>query len=154
MSVGRISSRVVVTISRRETVRTAARRMAENGVGTVVVVEADGVLEACGIVTDRDIAVRCVAGHLDPDRATVATIMTSPVDSVDESMPIDEAVERMAASATRRLVVTGDRHQLVGILSLDDVLGVIAEEAQSVGRLIQRQQHGGFGTPVTGPRLA
>ena len=50
-----------------ETVRDAAERMVENDVGTLVVVDPDGASRAVGIVTDRDVAIRCVGGGLDPD---------------------------------------------------------------------------------------
>ncbi|MBI4502153.1 MAG: CBS domain-containing protein [Gemmatimonadetes bacterium] len=139
MSVGRICSRSVVTVSPGETIRIAAQRMAENGVGTLVVTDLDGVVEASGIVTDRDIAMRCVAGNLDPDTTPVSRVMTAPVGSVHESAPIEEALERMASAATRRLIVTGDDHRLMGILSLDDVLDLLVEEIESVGRLLKKQ---------------
>ena len=139
MSVGRICSRLVVTVSSVESVRVAARRMAENGVGTLVVANLDGVIQASGIVTDRDIAVRCVAESLDPDRTPVSRVMTAPAGSVDESTPIEEAVRMMASAATRRLIVTGDDHRLIGILSLDDVLDLLVEEIESVGRLLKKQ---------------
>ena len=67
MSVGRICSRVVATASGSETIRTAARRMADHDVGTLVVVGNSHPMPATGIVTDRDLAIRCIAGRLDPD---------------------------------------------------------------------------------------
>lgn len=139
MSVGRICNRSVVTVSPHETIRVAARLMAEHDLGTLVVSELNGVTKATGIVTDRDIAVRCVASNLDPDQVPVSRVMTAPVDSVDEATPIEEALRRMAGSAVRRLAVTGEGGRLVGILSLDDVLSLLAEEIESVGRLLEKQ---------------
>lgn len=139
MSAGKICTRVVATVSPRESIRVAARRMAENDVGSLVVVNLDGVTQAAGIITDRDITVRCVAGKLDPDTTPVSRVMTSPVVSVDESTPIEQAVSRMATAATRRLVVTGDGHRFVGILSVDDILDLLVEEAKAVARLLEKQ---------------
>ncbi len=139
MSAGKICSRVVATASPNESVREAARRMAVNGVGTLVVLEVDGLTRAAGMVTDRDIAIRCVAGGLDPDKTPVSKIMTAPARSVDQHTPIEEAVSAMARSATRRLVVTDEAHQAVGILSLDDVLDLLVREAGSIGRLLEKQ---------------
>jgi CBS domain-containing protein len=113
--------------------------MMENEVGTLVVTESDGVTRAIGIVTDRDIAIRCVGGGLDPDNTPVSRMMTSPVATIEEHTPVDEAVSRMAVTSTRRLVVTGDDGQLVGVLSLDDVIGMITHEAGAVGRLLEKQ---------------
>lgn len=140
MSVGRICSRVVATVWPSENVRVAARRMVEHDVGTLVVVEGNGTGDAIGIVTDRDIALRCVAANLDPDRATVAEIMTRPVKAIDEDTPIEDAIARMAERGTRRLIVTGEGKRLVGILSLDDVLALLVEEAGPIGRLLEKQQ--------------
>lgn len=139
MSAGRVCSRMVATAWPKESIRIAARRMAEQDVGTLVVVEGDGAGEAMGIVTDRDIALRCVAVGLDPDHATIEQIMTKPVKAIDEDTPIEEAIARMADRGTRRLVVTGEGKRLVGILSMDDILGVIVEEAGPIGRLLEKQ---------------
>ena len=139
MSVGRICSRVVATASGSETIKKVADRMAENDVGTLVVVGPDHPRQAIGIVTDRDLAIRCIAGRLSED-TPISTIMSTQVHSVDEHTPLEEAVEAMARAGTRRLVVTGENNRLVGVLSLDDVLGVLAEEAAAVGRLLEQQR--------------
>jgi CBS domain-containing protein len=135
---------VVVTAVPTETVRTGARRMAERDVGTLVVLVDNGT-RAAGIVTDRDIALRSVAAGLDPEQTPLATIMTHPVRTVDEGIPIEDAVREMARGATRRLVVTGAGNVIVGILSLDDVLDLLVGEFSSLGRLIARQ---GGGVPT------
>ncbi|HEY7636334.1 MAG TPA: CBS domain-containing protein [Gemmatimonadales bacterium] len=140
MSVGRICSRVVATASGSETVRTAAARMAEHEVGTLVVVGTSHPRQAIGILTDRDLAVRCIAGRWDPDATVISAVMTSPVQSVDEHVPIADAVAMMARSGTRRLVVTGEDNRVVGLLSLDDVLGVAVEEAGAIGQLLEQQK--------------
>ena len=140
MSVGQLCTRVVATAVPNETIRAAARRMAVNDVGTLVVLDETDATQAVGILTDRDIAVRGVAGVLDPDVATVGDVMTQPVETVDESTPLEEAMNRMAAFGGRRLVVTGERGALVGLLSLDDVLDHLTRELQPVGQLLDKQQ--------------
>lgn len=140
MSVGRICSRVVVTASPDETVRAAARRMAEHDVGTLVVTEGDGRLPAVGIVTDRDIVIRGDAASLDLDHTPISQVMSKPVHSVKEATPIEQALARMASTGTRRVVVTGARERPVGILSLDDVLDLLSGEAATIGLLLGKQQ--------------
>jgi CBS domain-containing protein len=140
MSTGTVCSRVVATAGPDETVRAAAQRMAKNHVGSLVVTLPKGSPALYGMVTDRDIAVCCVAGNLDPDRTLIREVMTSPVHSIDEFTPLEEAVSRMATSGVRRLVVTDAKDELVGILSLDDVLDHLIKEAGSVGRLLEKQQ--------------
>lgn len=140
MSAGKICSRVIATASPDETIRVAARRMAEFDVGTLVILGIGGQRRAIGVVTDRDIAIRCVAAKLDPDQTRVSDVMTTPVQCVSEHTPIEEAISQMASGATRRLVVTGDGDRVVGILSLDDVLDLLIEETGSIGRLLEKQR--------------
>lgn len=140
MSVGAICVRSVQVASPEETVRTVAARMAEAGVGTVVVLGVDR--RPAGILTDRDVAVRCVAERRDPDTTDVGSVMTVPATCIQQSMPIESALSRMVGIHARRLVVVDDDERLVGILALDDVLELLAEELVSVGKLL-RQRAGG-----------
>lgn len=140
MSVREVCSRVVATVGPDESVRNAARRMAEHEVGTLVVTQGESTPEPFGIVTDRDITLRCIATSRDPDTTAVREVMTSPVQSIDEFTPLGEALSRMGSSAIRRLVVTSAGTRLIGILSLDDVLEHLVKEAGSVGRLLEKQQ--------------
>ena len=140
MTVGGICSRVVASASSQETIRAAAQRMAEHDVGTLVVLDTTDGAKSVGIVTDRDIVTRCVAASLDPDRHRVSSVMTSPVHSVDEQTPVEEAMQTMARVGTRRLVVLGEAGRPVGVLSLDDVLDLLADEAGAIGRLLAKQQ--------------
>jgi CBS domain-containing protein len=134
MSAGRICVRSVQVASPEETVRAVARRMAETAVGTVVVVGSDR--RPLGILTDRDIAVRCVADERDPDATEVGTVMTAPMDAIHEGTPIETALSRMEGLGVRRLAVVDDEERLVGLLALDDVLELLAEEASTIGRLV------------------
>ena len=139
MSVGRLCSRVVATAAPRESVRTAAQRMFDHEVGTLVIVEAG---QAVGVLTDRDIAVRCVAGRADPSETSVEELMSTPPQAVDEHTPIEDAVSRMADLGLRRLVVTGENNRVVGILSLDDVLDQIVQQTRAIGKLLKQQKPG------------
>jgi CBS domain-containing protein len=113
--------------------------MADYDVGTVVVIEGDGLRPPIGILTDRDVAIRGVATGLDLTHTPISQLMTTPVHTVDEATPIEQAIGRMASSATRRLVVTGAEGRPIGMLSLDDVLDLITAEAGAVGRLLGKQ---------------
>jgi CBS domain-containing protein len=75
--------------------------------------------------------------------------MSAPVTCVHESTPIETALARMVGAHARRLVVVDDDEQLVGILALDDVLELLAEELASVGKLLQQRAHG----PCAGGRV-
>jgi len=75
---------------------------------------------------------------VDADATPIGDVMSTPVATVHESTPIEDGLARMAAVPARRLVVTDDRGGLVGVLALDDVLDLIAEEAGAIGRLLRR----------------
>jgi len=140
MTAGRICSRVLATASPHESVLKAARRMAEYDVGALVVLKEDRATRAVGVITDRDIVMRCVAEQLDPERATVSEIMTTPVFTVRDETPLNEAIAKMAAAGTRRLVVTAEGDRVAGILTLDDILDHTAQPAGALGKLLQKQQ--------------
>ncbi|MEZ4588583.1 MAG: CBS domain-containing protein [Gemmatimonadales bacterium] len=138
MLTGRICTRVVATAVPTETARAAAERMASQGVGTLVVL--DPVKHAPkGVLTDRDLVVRCLAPGKDPEAMTVSDVMSTPVVSIDDEAPVEVALEKMARSGIRRLVVTGGDGGLIGLISLDDALELVVEEMSAIGRLLERQ---------------
>lgn len=137
MSAGRLCIRSVVLAAPDDSAAVAARRMRDEAVGTLVVLDPDH--RPLGILTDRDIVVRCVAEGRNPETSVVSDFMTKPAACVHESTPIETALARMAGLAARRLLVIDDSARLVGILALDDVLELLAEEAESIGRLLSRR---------------
>ena len=140
MTAGRLCSRILATASPDESVRKAAKRMADYDVGALVVLKEDRGAKAVGIVTDRDIVLRCVVEQLDPEEASVSDIMSKPVYIVRDETPIEEAVSKMASTGTRRLVVTAEGDRVAGILTLDDVLEDIVRETAAIGKVLQLQQ--------------
>jgi CBS domain-containing protein len=113
--------------------------MLDQEVGTLVVTDGDGRPE--GIVTDRDIVVRCVAEELAPARTKVRDVMTSDVHTVAEDTSLEAAMEAMADREVRRLIVINDAGRVCGIVSLDDFLEGLAATSEDIGRLLRRQVH-------------
>jgi len=136
MSVGSICTRAVHTATRTERAKEAARRMQQYKVGSLVVVDLES--KPIGIVTDRDLALKCVGEGMGGD-VRLDEIMTRPVSTAHEDTPIDQALRHMAAAKVRRMVVVDGLGRLVGLLSLDDVLDLLVEEAEDIGRLLQAQ---------------
>ena len=136
MSVGRICSREVQVAGPGESARDAARRMVTAGVGTLVVLGGDW--KPVGFVTDRDLMFRCVAEGRDPTRTALETVMSAPVVTVPEDLPIENALARMAETGVRRLAVVDRAGRLAGVLALDDVLELLAEESAAIGRIVGR----------------
>ena len=137
MSAGKICSRTVYTSTPDEWVVDAAGRMRDRGVGTLVVVDEEA--RPVGIVTDRDIAIRCVADGRNPETTNVLDVMSTNPSTVGEDTAIEDALSGMAGLGIRRAVVTDDAGRLAGILSLDDVIDLLAEEATMIGRLLRSQ---------------
>jgi CBS domain-containing protein len=148
MSVGRICSRVVATVSPRDSVAQGATRMREFGVGSLVVV--DDRRKPLGILTDRDIVLRVVATGLDPAGTLASDVMSAPVGSVNESTPLEEALEVMDRRGVRRLAVTGEEGALAGIFAIDDALEFMIGELNRVRRVLEKQGRasGGSGGKV------
>lgn len=137
MSVGRICSRVVDLAHHDESVWQAAERMHQRAVGTLVVVDDNE--RPVGIVTDRDLVERVLAKALDPNVTTIGSVMTEALQTVSEHDAIEQAITVMRRERCRRLPVVDGAGELVGLLSLDDVLQLLAEELTTVGQLLERQ---------------
>jgi len=108
----------VVSITTEETAALAARLLYRHNIGALPVSGADGRLR--GIVTDRDIVLRCVAAENDPSVTPVKEIMTKNVVSVSPNDDVRVATRIMAAEQVRRLPVISDG-KVVGMISLGDL---------------------------------
>jgi CBS domain-containing protein len=117
MQVMRLMSENVISSSPDDTVSFAARQLKKYNLGSLPVVK-DGRLE--GIVTDRDITLRCVAADADPQLVMVRDIMSTNVVSISPDADIKEAARLMADRQIRRLPVVKDG-SLVGMFSLGDM---------------------------------
>jgi len=141
VAIGEICNREVVFTRPGETVREAAQLMREHHVGDLVVVdERDGRRVPVGILTDRDIAVGIVAKGLNPDTLAVAEVIGAELSTVQESNGVGETIELMRAKGVRRLPVVDAAGALVGIISADDLLDLLAEELNALARIVSREQ--------------
>jgi len=105
------------TVDAGDSVADAARIMAEADIGAVIVVD-DG--QVCGIVTDRDIAVRAVAEGRDPSSTKVSEVATGSPKTLSPDESVEDAEKAMREQDVRRLPVVEDGRP-VGIVSLGDV---------------------------------
>jgi CBS domain-containing protein len=142
MHIGDICSRDVYIVRPDEPLVAAVTEMNNRHIGAVVVVESRGELvRPIGLVTDRDV----VRGQLDRNAdlfgLTVADVMTKSPLVVQESSGAAEAIERMSARGVRRAPVVSDSGDLVGIVTFDDLLPVIAEDLAALAKLIGTQAH-------------
>ncbi|HWB14654.1 MAG TPA: CBS domain-containing protein [Pirellulales bacterium] len=141
MSVGRICSREVQLATTKESVAFASRRMRDNNVGTLVVI--DEQKKPIGIVTDRDLVTRVMAVGQDPHTCTVGDVMTGSPKSLRDDASIEDALVQMCGLGIRRMIVVDKENYLVGIVSIDDVLSLLSEEVARIGRLLDHQMLAG-----------
>lgn len=140
MSAGKICNRNVTTTHRDSTIREAAQLMRTHHVGCLVVTEEkSGITEPVGILTDRDIVMEVIAEEVDISAVTVGDIMSYALLKVHESDSIIETAQRMRARGVRRVPVVSDSCELIGIIALDDILGLLSEELSMLARVTSRE---------------
>lgn len=140
MTISELCKRVVVTIHRDATAEDAARLMRASHIGDVVVVDAADTRKPVGIITDRDIAVEVVAQGLAPAQTPVGAVMSSPVLSVRDDDSFIEALDKMSARGVRRAPVVDPDGRLKGLVSVDDLVPLLARELAKIGALIRHGQ--------------
>ena len=118
MLISEIMSANVVSITPQESTSLAARLLYRHNIGALPVCGEDGRLK--GIVTDRDIVLRCVAAENDPETTPVGEIMSKAVVSVSPGDDVRVATRIMAAEQVRRLPVLSNG-KVVGMVSLGDM---------------------------------
>jgi len=111
-------SRNVKTVRPDDTVHQAVQKMVKFDIGSVIVINSG---RPVGIVTDTNILQRIVEPRLDPATVWVKDIMTSPLTTVDENTPLEEAARIMAEKKINRLPVLRNG-KLVGLLSSSDIV--------------------------------
>ncbi len=141
MSVGQFCNRDTVIVRREDSIVTAAQLMRQNHVGTVVVVtDVDGMLKPAGIVTDRDLVLEVLAAELDPETVTIGDLVSYELVTARESDGIWETIQRMRTKGVRRMPVINGNGALVGIITVDDLLDILAAELSEVTKVVAREQ--------------
>jgi CBS domain-containing protein len=143
MNIADLCRREAVTVRPSDEVLTAARLMRESHVGYLAVIDQVQPGEhprPVGVLTDRDIVVAVVAPAVDPARVSVGDIMTrTPVMASGTDSP-EQAARAMRRAGVRRLPVVGQQGELIGVVSLDDVLEYLAGALQSIAGAIRHEQ--------------
>ncbi len=130
MQVFEVMAPDVQVVSPEQTIREAARLMAERDIGALPVGENDRLV---GMVTDRDIAVRAVAAGYGPD-TKIEEVMSREVMYCFEDEELNHVASNMGRIKVRRLPVLNRSKRLVGIVSIGDIAA--REDASHAGRAI------------------
>lgn len=141
MSVGEVCNREVVVVEQDADAGEASRLMREFHVGDLVVVERRGEMNVpLGIVTDRDLVIEVLAQDVDPASVSVKDLMVRPLETANEEDAILDTLQHMREKGLRRLPVVNASGGLVGILTVDDIIDLLAEELTDVVALGVRQR--------------
>ncbi|WP_175951886.1 CBS domain-containing protein [Burkholderia sp. BCC0405] len=142
MNAAMLCTRDVATCSARMTVVDAAARMRDAHAGDLIVVrERDGRCEPVGMLTDRDIVLAVVSPEVQPASLFVGDVMSEPVAIAHVDDDIWLLAKRMRQHGVRRLPVVGDDGELVGIVSLDDLLRAAAALLDELRLVAARQPY-------------
>jgi CBS domain-containing protein len=141
MAIGFYCNREVVITGPETTVFEAALLMRTHHVGTLIVAEkADALTRPIGIITDRDLVLGVMAPGLDPETILVSDIMNEQLFTVREEESTVETIRIMRGHGIRRIPVVDRQGTLQGIVSLDDLVVLLAEELDELSKLIAHQK--------------
>lgn len=129
LNAGELCTRSVTIAFRSTRLKGAARLMRENHVGCLVVVdEIDGLRIVSGLLTDRDIVTAVLACDLNPETLCVEDVMSTDLVTAREADSLIELMRTMRRKGVRRIPVVGAQGELIGLVTLDDVLDILSEE--------------------------
>lgn len=141
MSIGFYCNREVIITSPETTVLEAAKLMRKHHVGTLIVAEKNNSLtQPKGIITDRDLVLGVMAPELKPEAILVSDIMNEKLYTVREEESVVETIRIMRGHGVRRIPVVDRQGTLQGMISLDDLVVLLADEMNELSNLIAHQK--------------
>lgn len=133
MTAGEACRREVICATEDMSLKQAAERMRDQHVGSLVVIrKGDAGDIATGILTDRDIAIVAVARDFDPQTLRVGDVMSSDLVSARPEDSLADALATMRGRGVRRLPIITEQGTLIGMLTLDDLLELLADELKTM----------------------
>ena len=141
MSIGKFCTREVVVTEKHTGIVELAQLMRTHHVGDVVVVEKQGdLLVPVGIITDRDIVVELIAAEVDVDSVTTGDVMSQELITAREKEGIWDTLQQMRSKGIHRVPVVNEVGGLEGILTVDDLIELLAEELVFLAKIAGRGQ--------------
>lgn len=131
MSLQKFCERPVVTISSAVSIVEACQMMWGKNVGCVIAIDAG---KPCGILTDRDAALKIVRERKDPQQTTVREIMTPNLVCIGVDKTLHELTTLMRQHHVRRVPIVDGGEKVIGMVTLDDLLMLVGEEMSDLGQ--------------------
>ena len=136
-----ICTPAVICCGPATSVQAAASLMRLKHTGDLVVVddpEEDRI--PLGVITDRDIVVEVLANGLNPATTAVRSLLRTPIVIAHEDEDASEALERMRTHGIRRLPIVGSEGKLAGVITLDDILKLVAADINALVEIVGRER--------------
>lgn len=141
MSLGTICNREVVIVESKASIPEAAGLMREYHVGCLVVTEERyGRNFPIGILTDRDIVIELIAKEVDINAVNIGDVMSHELNLAREDDDVIDTLKRMRYKGIRRMPVVDDQGALIGLITLDDLLELLAEQLKDLSSLVSKEQ--------------
>lgn len=121
--------RQLLSVEPQDKVSDAAQLMEKENVGCVLVLDHQ---KPRGIITDRDIVVRCVAKNINTDDCRVQDVMTDSLTTVRDTDDLLDCIEAMKKAGVRRIPVVNEEGNGIGLISLRDILSKLSREFSEV----------------------
>lgn len=141
MKVSDIYSPATVHIPMTCNLRDAAIQMRDQHVGALIATSGGAVERIAGIVTDRDIVLQAVASGASLNDMLVADVMTPHVVDIGADADLTDAMQAMSSHGVRRLAVTNAEQDIVGVLSLDDVIEALGRDLVLLSSIVRCEQN-------------
>lgn len=142
LTAGDICTRIVSIAYPSLAIEEAARVMRDQHVGSLVVVEeiAQDDRRVVGMLTDRDIVTGAVAVQRELPGLRVADLMNKEVVTVREQDSVMDVLAMMRRKAVRRVPVVGPHERLIGVVAIDDILELVAQQMQALASAVGAAQ--------------
>mgnify|MGYP001171347181 FL=1 len=140
MSLQEFCRKPVIKIPADANITEACRLMERYNVGCLLT-ETNGRL--CGILTDRDIALRVAGPARDPWKTTVAEIMTPDPIRISVDKDVHHLISLMHAYHVRRVPIVNGFDAAVGIVTMDDLIAILGDEMSDIGKAIAEESLSG-----------
>lgn len=136
MSLQNYCQKPVIRVAPDTNITEACQLMEQNNVGCLIA-ERQGRL--CGIVTDRDIALRVAGAKRDPDKTLVKDIMTPDPIRISVDKDLRQLTAMMHAYHVRRVPIVNGFDTTLGIVTLDDLIAQLGDEMSEIGKAISEE---------------
>lgn len=133
MSLQEFCRKPVVKISPEKRITDACRMLKENNIGCIIA-ENDGKL--CGILTDRDIALKVAGEKRDPEKTKVNEVMTDNPVRISVDKGLHDLTALMHSHHVRRIPIVDGMDTTLGIVTLDDLITLLGDEMSDIGSAI------------------